>query len=356
MNRILSSILITFLLTIGLFNNVKANQERSGQAGATQLLINPWTKSSGWSGANSAGMNGVEAMRYNIAGVVNMETRSEFNFARTNWLSGSGIYINSLGFAQKLGEDDANAFGISLVSFNFGDIELTTGEHPEGGIGYFSPQYFNLGVGYSRLFAANISGGVVLRIISESIRDVRAQGTALDAGIQYKTGENDRVKFGISLRNIGPPMKFSGDGLAVRGTFDGADFELTLEQRSSQFELPSHMNIGATYDFFLDTVQGSTHRLTLASVFISNAFSTDQIAVGLEYSYRNILMVRTGYLHDFDELYRDDNANVFLGPSAGMTLEIPMGEDSNTRFGIDYSFRPTYAFNGTHNFGARILF
>ena len=32
----------------------------------------------------------------------------------------------------------------------------------------------------------------------------------LDAGIQYRTGEEDELKFGISFKNWGPRMSFSG--------------------------------------------------------------------------------------------------------------------------------------------------
>ena len=40
---------------------------------------------------------------------------------------------------------------------------------------------------------------------------------AVDAGIQYVTGPNDNIHFGISLRNIGTPMRYSGEGLSFTG-------------------------------------------------------------------------------------------------------------------------------------------
>ena len=33
-------------------------------------------------------------------------------------------------------------------------------------------------------------------------------GWAIDAGVQYVSGEKDNFKLGISLRNIGSPMQF----------------------------------------------------------------------------------------------------------------------------------------------------
>ena len=74
--------------------------------------------------------------------------------------------------------------GVSLTSFDMGDIEITTVGQPDGGIGTYKPQFMNLGVGYSKLFTKTISGGVVFRIVSEGISDVKALGVAFDAGVQ----------------------------------------------------------------------------------------------------------------------------------------------------------------------------
>ena len=56
----------------------------------------------------------------------------------------------------------------------------------------------------------------------------------LDAGIQYRTGDQDELKFGISFKNWGPRMSFSGDGLSFRGIVGSEDdYKMTVEQRSS---------------------------------------------------------------------------------------------------------------------------
>ena len=44
------------------------NKDRAGQAGASELLINPWTRTSGWGGANMAKLSGAEALWGNVAG------------------------------------------------------------------------------------------------------------------------------------------------------------------------------------------------------------------------------------------------------------------------------------------------
>ena len=102
------------------------------------------------------------------------------------------------------------------MSLDFGNIEITTVDLPDGGIGTFSPKFMNIGLSYAKTFSNSIYGGFTLRMISEQISDLKAGGVAFDAGIQYVTGAKDNLKFGISLKNIGQRMSFSGDGLTFR--------------------------------------------------------------------------------------------------------------------------------------------
>ena len=41
---------------------IAGNKDRSGQAGASELLINPWARSSGWGGVNVANSFGLESI------------------------------------------------------------------------------------------------------------------------------------------------------------------------------------------------------------------------------------------------------------------------------------------------------
>ena len=45
------------------------NEDRAGSAGATELLINPWARSSGWGSAGVSSVKGLEATFLNVAGL-----------------------------------------------------------------------------------------------------------------------------------------------------------------------------------------------------------------------------------------------------------------------------------------------
>ena len=190
------------------------NPDRVGQAGATELLINPWARSSGYAGSNIASSKGLESMFTNVAGIAHTK-KTELMFCRTQWLKGTDININSFGLTQRVGE--TGALGLSIMSMDLGDIDITTVDQPEGGgLGTYSPSFMNIGLSYAKGFSDNIYGGLAVKVITEKTASVSARGIALDAGIQYVTGKHEQLKFGISLKNVGPRMRFSGDGLSFK--------------------------------------------------------------------------------------------------------------------------------------------
>ena len=330
------------------------NPDRAGQAGGSQLLINPWARTSGWAGANVSGVKGLEAMFWNVAGTA-FTKKTELIIARTQYLKGTDININALGLTQRVGE--TGALGLAIMSMDMGDINVTTVDQPEGGLGTYSPQLMNLTLSYAKGFSDNIYGGLALKVITEKTANISARGVAVDAGIQYVTGRNEQLKFGISLKNVGPRMIFAGDGLSFKTPVPASTqgYTMTVDQRSSQYELPSLLNIGAGYDFYLkkDSVVSKTNRITVMGTFTSNSFEKDQFRFGVEYGWKNMLMVRAGYLYEKGILSTVDRTSAFTGPSAGFTFEVPFGKNKST-FALDYSYRATNPFNGTHSFGARI--
>lgn len=349
--------IVTFctLISISVF---AGNEDRAGEAGASELLVNPWGRSSGWGSANTAGTYGIEAMNMNIAGLAYTKG-TEIQFTHTSWLGGSDINIVALGFSKRMGEN-GGVLGISATSMAFGEIDVTSYSNPEGGLGVFKPNYFNAGLAYSKNFSNTISGGVLVRIVSESISNLSVGGFAIDAGVNYVTGKDDRLKFGITLRNVGPTMRYSGNGLSDRVTIQNTEKSLTVNQRSNDFELPSLVNIGLSYDLYLmqDSADGETdktHRLTLAGTFTSNAFTNDQIRVGLEYGFREMFMLRGGYVYEADNFNEEDSKTADAGPSFGASVVFPINEKGST-IGVDYSYRVTRTFDGTNSIGLRMSF
>jgi hypothetical protein len=184
-------------------------------------------------------------------------TGSQIQIGHTRYIA--DINLNAIGFAQPIGKG-GGVFGISLVAMDLGDFDYTTTETPEGSGATFSPTYFNMGLSYAHLFENKVSVGVTAKVVNESISNAGAKAFALDAGVQYVTGEDDNFKFGISLRNVGSKMRFTGEGLSKQLPNPGpVNYNNTYYERATAYELPSQLNIGASYDWLL----GKQNRLTL---------------------------------------------------------------------------------------------
>ncbi|MEE2838001.1 MAG: PorV/PorQ family protein [Bacteroidota bacterium] len=339
-----TTLLLAGILAAG--TALAGNPDRAGSAGAGQLLINPWAASNGLAGINMASVRGLESTFNNVAGLA-FVNRNELTFSNSMYMSGTGISINSVGFATKVG--DSGVLGLDVSSMSFGDIPITTEDLPEGGIGSFSPAFSRLGVSYAREFSNSIYGGLTMRIVSESISNVRASGVCFDAGIRYVTGENDKLRFGIALRNVGAPMRYAGDGLTVTATPQGADESLTVFQRSEKYELPSLVNIGLA----VDVVSNDNNTVTINGQFVSNSFTKDQIGASVEANLGDRLVLRGGYLWEQGLLNAaQDVSTAYTGPAGGIGLNLPAGTDAVLK--LDYSYRTTNPFNGTHTLGVKI--
>lgn len=333
------------------------NDNRRGTAGATELLINPWARSSGWGNVSVANARGLDAFYSNIAGLCFIP-KMEVSYSNTMLFGGksglnSGASVNAFGLGLRL--FDNGVLGLSLMTMNFGDIDVRTVESPEPINGTFSPTLMNINVAYAHSFTLSIHGGVNLKIISESTNNVSGSAFAVDAGIQYVTGADDELKFGISLKNWGPAYSFSGTGMTFTFVND-AENDMTAEYRSGEMELPTCLNIGISYDFLFELWK---QRITLAGAFTSNAFLKDNIALGIEYGLLDIINLRCGYIYQTDIFSDVNRTTANQGLCAGASVNIPLHKkdaESNAGLTIDYSYRSSYNLKGSHSIGATFRF
>ena len=393
MKRIYLILLISILGLVS-SNLFAGNWQRAGQAGASQLLINPWARTSGWGEAGVACVTGYESMHLNVAGLA-FTKKLEVGFNNSQYLVGSGIQINAAALAVRVGEN--SVLGAMVNVFSWGEIEKTTEDMPEGGFGTYKPGYATIGLSYAREFSNSIFGGITVKMVNEHIDNLKSSGFAIDAGIQYITGfgkdkagnrNRDNIHFGITMKNVGTTMKYSGDGMSFVG-FSPTGTLMSVENRSQEYELPSLIKIGFSYHVRLapkideeEEIVYSNHNLAIALNFTSNSFTKDQFHIGLEYSFMEYLFLRAGYTYE-SGLYSVENCTTwFSGPSVGISLQAPLtkreGGKSSSRLSdgsspkkaiyglnttsvstrpvlaVDYSYRFTNILGGVHTFGLRV--
>lgn len=351
--------LVVVFTTLSMSAVMAGNDARRGTAGASELLINPWAHSSGWGTASVANVQGLDAFYSNIAGL-SFTNKMEVGYTNTMLYGGktglsSGAIMNSFGLAVRVFE--SGVMGVSVSAMSFGDIPVTSVNSPEAGMnGTFSPSLMNINIAYAHSFTRSVHGGFNIKVITESTDNVSATAIAFDAGIQYVTGANDELKFGISLKNIGFGMSYEGSGLSFSFVNENGN-NMTAEYRSSDMEMPTCLNIGLSYDFLFEKWN---QRLTVAGAFTSNAFLKDNFGLGLEYSVLDMVQLRCGYVYQTDIFSESDRTTSNTGLCAGASVDVPLSkkdkDGKNTALRIDYSYRNAAPLKGTHSIGASLNF
>lgn len=337
------SLIIILLVCIGTANAGPKN--KYGLSSARELLIPVGSASTALGGSNMASATGVDALFWNPSGLATISGKSaEVLFSSQIYIA--DINVNYFAGAYKI--PNVGTIALSVKALSFGDIPVTTVNSPEGTGETYSPTYLTTGLSYARSMTDRISFGATAKVIYNKITRETASGVAFDFGLNYNvTGSG--LQFGVALKNIGPSMKFSGPDLEQFFQPPGTPSGTPQEPRSidlADFELPTALSLGLSYDFRLD----KKNNLMLHGTFQNNSFSTDDYNFGLEYNYNKLFYLRGGYQFSNDNI--DDR--VFTGPSFGAGLKY----SASTSFtvGFDYAYRVTDKFDANQFFTVNLGF
>jgi hypothetical protein len=100
-------------------------------------------------------------------------------------------------------------------------------------------------------------------------------------------------------------------------------------------------------------VYKQNYRISAMANFTSNAFGYDYYGVGLEFGFKEILMLRCAYRFENGMFNPATRLDAYTGLAAGVSVDIPFKKDGGPRLALDYSFRSTSPFQGTHSMGLR---
>ncbi len=323
-------ILLVLLLTLCLTTAYAGNSKRIGTAGGQELLIPVGSRGTALGGAVIANCWGVESIFWNPAGLASLEG-TEAMFSHQPYLV-SGINVNFGGIATTV--EGFGTIGFSAKVVSLGDMMETTNEFPDGTGRTFSPSLAVLGLTYAKQLTANVAFGATGMFIRESIFEANATGAAFDVGFIYDPRWNG-LKMGFAIKNYGPTMKFSGKG------FEQTSDVGPVSPSSATFDLPSHINMGVSYNF----LNRDKNSVTVSGNYRSNNFQEDFYQGGLEYSYNERYFLRGGYNYS-------KQADYIYGLSLGAGLTFNLGESSKLTF--EYSWNKTDVFDDNQYFTLRI--
>ena len=338
---IITSIIIIAISSLGLGQN-----SRMGSASSTQLLVVPSAKHLSGGGA-AATATGMDATFWNPAGLAMSENSIDAIFSNRQYFA--DIDNSFFGVATDIGE---YKMGVTVRSFNMGDINETTVFYPDGTGQVFTPNFSILGGTIAKKLSDNTSVGMNVNYIREGFGRVTASGTAFDLGVQYKgLLGRENLDVGFTLKNFGSPVKYDGPGLGVFAEPSNADRPSEYYKLdAAAFDLPFTFDMAVSYK-----IAGAD----VGATYTSNYYSTDELKLTVGYQLEGLGSVGVGLQSSGAAQEIDDaDGDWYTNPSDGVSFgaSVDMSRFVGMNMSVDYSMLPMGDFGTNSVLALRVAF
>lgn len=337
--RIITGILI-ILLVPGVISAQKVT--KTGTTAAKFLSIGIGARANAMGGAYSSLANDASAIYWNPAGIAYSE-KYQAIFTYSSLFA--GINLNYFGIIIPGG--GIGNFAASVTALNYGDIQVTTEDQPEGTGETFSPGSYAFGISYAKFITEDFMVGATAKLVTENIYHSSATGFAVDIGTIFKTPFSG-IRFASCITNFGTKMQMSGNDLLIRYDVDpqraGSNNTVDANIATDKFDLPLRLQIGVSRDFMIL----DEHRFTLEVDGIVPNDNDQWVNVGGELSiFNDMLSLRGGYKMLF---LKDSQEGLTLG--AGFRYKRAGFID----IGVDYAYQKFQYLGNVHSFGIILNF
>lgn len=235
----------------------------AGSSGFLFLRLGNGARAGGMGEAFVAVADDATAIYYNPAGLASLEG-VELNLTHSEWVQ--DIRFEQLSVANEM------FGGVAALSFTgvyYGEMDRY-GDYPSlAPDGTFAPYDLSVAGAYAMDVLPNLSAGASIKLIYSKIDFESATGWAIDAGVSHRA-MIEGLTLAASMQNLGPQAKF-------------------VEEK---FYPPFTLRGGAAYRFEEPWLHGAT--ILAADALLPNDGEL-RLHAGLEYTYRSIVSVRTGY-------------------------------------------------------------
>jgi long-subunit fatty acid transport protein len=317
----------------------------TGTSGAQFLQLSAGGRPSSLGGAYTAFGQGVETVYINPAGLASLNGQQA---AFSHYELYADMSYENIALGIPVGQ---GALTISAMGFLSGAIQRTTIEEPEGLPGdNFSANDFSFNLSYARNMTDKFSAGVTFKLIMLKLAEVSATGVAFDAGAIYDIGLNN-IRIGFTINNFGPDLRYQGEALEYETRIsDNPDqaSDVNANYISEYFQLPLTFRVGLAYD----PVRNENHRITLLADGLNPNDQKENLALGLEYAFKESYFIRAGHAGLLNNGYKNGGINQRTYTfGAGALFNI-----STTRLKLDYSFEGHQYLSNISSFTVGFIF
>lgn len=295
-------------------------QDSQINIGAPFLTITPDARAAGYGDQGAATSPDNNAQYWNPAKYTFSNSKFGGAYSFTPWLKNISDDINLHFLSGFYKVDERQAVSASLRYFSLGNISFR--DINDNVINDFKPNEFAFDIAYSRKLTGSLSAAIAFRYLrsdltgSNSIPDLNidtkaASAFAADIALYYqKQIEKNEYAAGVTISNIGPKISYSdiGDKSFIPTTLRiGARYTRTVGNKSKISGLletsklliptPAYEN-GTDRNADKGVIDGIFSSFSDAPGGLSEELKEFVYSIGAEYSYANILALRTGYFHE----------------------------------------------------------
>jgi hypothetical protein len=315
-------ILIILVLILSSYSNAQLfpvlGGQRAGISTAQFLKIGVGGRAAALGESFVAISDDASALYWNPAGLAQFKS-NQVIFSHNIWLV--DINHDFLGAVYHLDSD--NTFGISLTSLSMDKMPVTTEFAPFGNGEYFGFSDIALSVSYARRMTEQFSFGGTVKYIEETLDKLKMRGVMIDIGTYYRTGLGS-TRFAVAVSNFGAELAPDGEVVLV-GKREKSEWQ--------SFAPPTIFRIG----FAFEPYQDDEHSVTTSIQLNHPNDNSENVSLGVEYSWNRMLFLRGGYKLNVDE------QNYAFG--AGLNVPISIAE-----FTFDYAFANFERLGSAHRF------
>lgn len=336
MRKTFARSLITVAVAYSLCASPVLGQQKLAQTGMKFLNAGTSASVTAMGEAYTAVESPSQAMFYNPAGMARMKPLIDVGLGSTEWIADIKHHYATIAISPFRG--DYGVIGFTAMAVDYGELDETIRWNNEEGyidLGTFKPRAMMIGIGYARALTDKFSVGGNVKYVSQNLgsgaigfqeekllkKNNSAEVLAFDFGMLYRTGFRS-LNFGVSIRNFSKEVRFEREG----------------------FQLPLIFRIGLSMNMMdLFDLEHGTHSFLLAVDATHPRDYPEQVNVGAEYVFMEILAIRGGYMFNNDE----------YGLTAGVGVQ---QEIADLRLGVDYSYTPFGVFKQVHRIMVRFSY
>ena len=219
---------------------------------------------------------------WNPSGVVDAGA-NDLYAAYNQWPA--GIHVGALSYAYA--NPRIGTFSVNAKYVNFGDMEITTIEDPNGTGEMLQMTNYAIGLTYGRYLTDRVSMGLTAKLVKEKYGNNGYTTVAWDVGLIYRAPFRN-LKIGMSILNFSNKVQYSGTYI----DYSNSNSYLTnTELPFDYWSLPMTFRFGAVIDVY----NSGANKVIAAMDMVHPNNNVEQYNIGIEYAYDATVFLRMGY-------------------------------------------------------------